>query len=72
MDDDMPDEYKYPRHDLRSVRTELYTLMSKLSPDLQISKRQIEGASATITCCLIASGNLMIHTKHLTRTHYQV
>ena len=34
MDDDMPDEYKYPRHDLRSVRTELYTLMSKLSPDL--------------------------------------
>ena len=34
MNDDMPDEYKHPRHGLRSVRTELYTVMSKLSSDL--------------------------------------
>ena len=34
MDDGMSDEYNYPRHGLRSGRTELYTVMSKLSSDL--------------------------------------
>ena len=46
--DDMPDEYKHPRHGLRSVGTELYTVMSKLLSELQISERQIEGAIVTI------------------------
>ena len=49
MNDDMPDEYKHPHHGLRSVRTELYTVMSKLSSELHMSKRQIEGAIVTIT-----------------------
>ena len=48
MNDDMPDEYKHPRHSLRSVGTELYTVMSKLLSELQISERQIEGAIVTI------------------------
>ena len=30
----MPDEYKHPHHGLRSIRTELYTVMSKLLSEL--------------------------------------
>ena len=49
INDDMQDEYKYPCHGLRSVRTELYTFMSKLLYELHMYKRQIEGAIVTIT-----------------------
>ena len=45
----MPDEYKHPRHGLKSVRTELNTVLSKLLSELYISKHQIEGAIAIIT-----------------------
>lgn len=38
MNDDMPNEYKHPLHGLRSVRTELHTVMSKLSSELHMSK----------------------------------
>lgn len=38
MTDDMPNEYKHPLHGLRSVRTELRTVMSKLSSELHMSK----------------------------------
>ena len=45
---DMPDEYKHPSHGLRSIGTELHTVMSKLSSELHMFKRQIEGAIVTI------------------------
>ena len=44
----MPDEYKHPHHGLRSIRTELYTVMSKLLSELQLFKHQIEVAIVTI------------------------
>ena len=47
-------------HGLRSVRTE-YTVMSKLSSELHMSKRQIEGA--IVACYLVESRNLIINTK---------
>ena len=47
MNDDLPDEYKHPRHGLRSIRTKLYTVTSKLSSEHRISKHQIEGAIVT-------------------------
>ena len=46
--DDMPDECKQPRHGVRSLRSELYTVMSKLSSELHMPKRQIEEAIVTI------------------------
>ena len=48
MNDDMPDECKHPRDGLRSVRIELYTVMSKLLSELHLSKHQVEGAIVTI------------------------
>lgn len=47
VNDDMPDEYKHPHHGLRSVRVELYTVMSKFTSERHMLKRQI-GAIVTI------------------------
>ena len=48
MNDDVPGECKHPRDGLRSVRTELYTVMSKLLSELHLSKYQVERAIVTI------------------------
>lgn len=42
--DNMPQEFCFPRSGLRSVRPELYTVMFKLASELHMSKRQIEGS----------------------------
>ena len=52
MDDNMPDEYKHSRHGLKSVKSELYTVMPKLSSELHMFRRQIEGAIVTIASML--------------------
>ena len=44
MNDNMPEEYCFPRFGLRSVRPILYTVMFKLASELHMSKNQIEGA----------------------------
>ena len=48
MDDDMPDQYQHVRYGLRSVRTEIYSVMNKLSAEFHMTKSQIEGSIITI------------------------
>ena len=70
---DMSNKYKHPRHGLRSVRTELYTVMSNQSPEFHMSKRQTEGAIVTIVNLFFGQDQKpSINTKHPTWTHYQV
>ena len=73
VNDDMPDEYKHPRHGLRSARVELYTVMSKFTSELHMSKRQT-GAIVTIVNMLFG-WEWKTYNKHQTTdldTLYQV
>ena len=46
--DKMPAEYRHIRKGQRSVRPEIYTVISKLQSELHMSNRQAEGAIVTI------------------------
>ena len=47
--DKMPAEYRHVRRGQRSVRPEIYTVISKLQSELHMSNRQAEGAIVTIS-----------------------
>jgi hypothetical protein len=46
--DDMPRDYKHIRNGLRSVRPDIYGVLSKLQSELHMSHRQAEGAIITV------------------------
>ena len=64
MNDNMSDEYKHPRHGVRSVRTE-YTVMSNLLSELHMSKHQVERAIVT-TVNMLFGREWKPYNKHQT------
>jgi len=47
-DDQMPDQFKYPRHGPRSVKSELYMAIHILKAKYHMSAEQIEGSIVTV------------------------